>query len=200
MFGCESLAAVRPSRLKRAPISVPLWWGLRILTATGRSRTSSLPRKTRAIPPAPISRLSTNLCVNLVMRLIIAVPAPQKAPLLSSSRRSSFHSPSSTTHTQVPETSLPPSVRFCLTVKPTLASSPDTSACGYRVKYTYQSVPSRSRSAHCSGDPTSACSLSERYAYEPSASRYDACRPHYPHGLPDARRGGRGAGGRGAYA
>src|SRR5215208_1396532 len=72
MFGWESLAAVRPSRLKRAPISVPPCWELRILTATGRSKTSSLPRKTRAMPPVPISRSSTNLCANLVMRPIIA--------------------------------------------------------------------------------------------------------------------------------
>src|SRR5918998_2022033 len=72
MFGWESLAAVRPSRLKRAPISVPPCWWLRILTATGRSKTSSLPRKTRAMPPTPISRSSTNLCANLVMQPIIA--------------------------------------------------------------------------------------------------------------------------------
>src|SRR5215203_4015064 len=183
MFGWESLAAVRPSRLKRAPISVPPCWELRILTATGRSKTSSLPRKTTDMPPVPISRSSTNLCANLVMRPIIAasrrlheLPRGQTAqllrrpPLLSFSRRSSFHSPSSTTHTQVPETILDPPVRFCLTMKPTLASSPIISACGYRAKYTYQSVPSRSRSAHCSGEPTSSCSLLERYAYEPSAS------------------------------
>src|ERR687894_1267379 len=61
MFGCASRAAVRPSRLKRAPISVLPCPGLSILTATGRSRTSSRPRKTRAMPPAPISRSRTNL-------------------------------------------------------------------------------------------------------------------------------------------
>src|SRR3954447_13398688 len=61
MFGWESRAAVRPSRLKRAPISVPPYPGLRILMATGRSRTLSRPRKTRAMPPAPIRRSRTNL-------------------------------------------------------------------------------------------------------------------------------------------
>src|ERR671921_2248302 len=61
MFGWESLAAVRPSRLKRAPISVPPCWELRILTATGRSKTSSLPRKTTDMPPDPSSRFSANL-------------------------------------------------------------------------------------------------------------------------------------------
>src|SRR4051794_31271935 len=61
MFGWESRAAVRPSRLKRAPIPWPPYPGLRILMATGRSRTLSWPRKTRAMPPAPIWRSRTNL-------------------------------------------------------------------------------------------------------------------------------------------
>src|SRR5919112_2583587 len=61
MLGWERRAAVRPSRLKRAPMSVSPRSGLRILMATGRSRTSSRPRKTRAMPPAPISRSRTNL-------------------------------------------------------------------------------------------------------------------------------------------
>src|SRR5215210_3538333 len=60
-FGWERRAAVRPSRLKRVPMSVPPCPGLRTLTATGRSSTSSRPRKTRAMPPAPIWRSRTNL-------------------------------------------------------------------------------------------------------------------------------------------
>src|ERR671917_344304 len=61
MFGCERRAAVRPSRLKRELTSEPSRLGLRILTATGRSRTSSRPRKTVDMPPDPISRTSANL-------------------------------------------------------------------------------------------------------------------------------------------
>src|SRR5918997_4627965 len=61
MLGWESLAAVRPSRRKRELTSEPSRSGSRILTATGRSRTSSRPRNTRDIPPEPISRTSANL-------------------------------------------------------------------------------------------------------------------------------------------
>src|ERR671914_1880851 len=61
MLGWESLAAVRPSRRKRELTSEPSRLGLRILTATGRSRTSSRPRKTVDMPPDPISRTSANL-------------------------------------------------------------------------------------------------------------------------------------------
>src|SRR5918997_4290594 len=61
MFGCERRAAVRPSRRKRELTSEPSRSGLRILTATGRSRISSLPRNTVDMPPEPISRTSTNL-------------------------------------------------------------------------------------------------------------------------------------------
>src|SRR5919199_2455442 len=60
MLGWESRAAVRPSRLKRAPTSEFSKPSLKTLTATGRSKTSSLPRKTTDIPPEPISRSSTN--------------------------------------------------------------------------------------------------------------------------------------------
>src|SRR5215203_6775153 len=61
MLGWERLAAVRPSRRKRAPISVSAYPGLSSLTATGRPRTSSRPKKTVDMPPEPISRTSTNL-------------------------------------------------------------------------------------------------------------------------------------------
>src|ERR687885_661176 len=61
MLGWESRAAVRPSRLKRAPTSEFSKPSLKILTATGRSKTSSLPRKTTDIPPEPSSCSSTNL-------------------------------------------------------------------------------------------------------------------------------------------
>src|SRR3712207_254841 len=61
MLGWDSLAAVRPSRRKRELTSVPSRSGSRILTATGRSRTSSRPRNTLDMPPEPISRTSTNL-------------------------------------------------------------------------------------------------------------------------------------------
>src|ERR671917_1033902 len=61
MFGCERRAAVRPSRRKRELTSEPSRSGLRILMATGRSRTSSLPRNTVDMPPEPISRTSANL-------------------------------------------------------------------------------------------------------------------------------------------
>src|SRR5215210_8883219 len=61
MLGWERLAAVRPSRLKRALTSEPSRSERRILTATGRSSTSSRPKNTVDIPPEPISRTSTNL-------------------------------------------------------------------------------------------------------------------------------------------
>src|SRR5829696_7126856 len=61
MLGCERRAAVRPSRLKRAPTLGSSRSPLKIFTATGRSRTSSLPRKITDMPPAPISRSRTNL-------------------------------------------------------------------------------------------------------------------------------------------
>src|SRR5215208_1040848 len=61
MLGWERRAAVRPSRLKRALTSEPSRSERRILTATGRSSTSSRPKNTMDIPPEPISRTSTNL-------------------------------------------------------------------------------------------------------------------------------------------
>src|SRR5215210_6144417 len=71
MLGWERLAAVRPSRLKRAPMSVSAYSGLSSLTAMGRSSTSSRPRNTVDIPPEPISRSRTNLSVSLITRVII---------------------------------------------------------------------------------------------------------------------------------
>src|ERR671910_2846868 len=70
MLGWESLAAVRPSRLKRALTSEPSRSERRILTATGRSRTSSRPRKTVDMPPEPISRTSTNLPARRLTRAL----------------------------------------------------------------------------------------------------------------------------------
>src|SRR5215213_7040299 len=61
MLGWERRAAVRPSRRKRELTSEPSSSGLRIFTATGRSRTSSRPRYTVDMPPEPISRTSANL-------------------------------------------------------------------------------------------------------------------------------------------
>src|SRR5215212_9297770 len=71
MLGWERLAAVRPSRLKRVPISVSAYPGLSSLTAIGRSSTSSRPKNTVDIPPEPISRSRTNLSVSLITRVII---------------------------------------------------------------------------------------------------------------------------------
>src|SRR5215217_4490719 len=61
MLGCERRAAVRPSRLKRAPTLGSSRSPLKTFTATGRSKTSSLPRKITDMPPVPISRSRTNL-------------------------------------------------------------------------------------------------------------------------------------------
>src|SRR5215208_3871998 len=71
MLGWERRAAVRPSRLKRAPTSVSAYPGLSSLTAMGRSSTSSRPKNTVDIPPEPISRSRTNLSVSLITRVII---------------------------------------------------------------------------------------------------------------------------------
>src|SRR5215207_2985088 len=73
MLGCERLAAVRPSRLKRVPTSVSAWPALSSLIATGRSRTSSRPRNTTDMPPEPISRSKMNLSAKRITRVIIGV-------------------------------------------------------------------------------------------------------------------------------
>src|SRR5919107_1918521 len=73
MLGWERRAAVRPSRRKRELTSEPSSSGLRILMATGRSRTSSLPRNTVDMPPEPISRTSANLPPR---RLTTVLPGP----------------------------------------------------------------------------------------------------------------------------
>jgi len=57
MFGCDSLAAVRASRMKRSRTSA-LFANVsgRTLIATGRSSLRSMPRYTTPMPPRPISR------------------------------------------------------------------------------------------------------------------------------------------------
>src|ERR671932_1094651 len=76
MFGCESLAAVRPSRLKRELTSGASRSGSSTLIATGRSRTSSLPRNTVDMPPEPISRTSANLPPSRLTAALRSATAP----------------------------------------------------------------------------------------------------------------------------
>src|SRR5919202_4850755 len=77
MFGCESLAAVRPSRLKRELTSGDSSSGSSTLMATGRSRTSSRPRNTVDMPPEPISRSRTNLPPRRLTLAPRSPPAPR---------------------------------------------------------------------------------------------------------------------------
>src|SRR5918997_1072958 len=77
MFGWESLAAVRPSRRKRALTPESSRSGLRILTATGRSSTSSRPRNTMDMPPEPTSRTSANLPPRRLTPVLQSPSAPR---------------------------------------------------------------------------------------------------------------------------